>query len=196
MRPDDEATGANAEARHRAMFEQLRVMLATDGIDVIHDDFRYEAFGFWNLTIARAGRRFAVSWDALESTLECTTLVQAPPLHSLRSFAHQKLKDGLPPATLPVVRSFIVDQTGRVLRGEVPLPRPFMVSRSTSGLGIIGSALIILGLALAAGRFGLRAFFATLITHPNLESLGVAQTIVAGVLLVAVALSRTFATAK
>lgn len=76
-----------------------------------------------------------------------------------------------------------------VLQGDLtalgPKPQPIADS-SGSGLRTIGWGVVLLGVILAAWKFGLVTFVKLLVTAPNLEVLGVAQPIVAGFLLVAI----------
>ena len=192
---DTSMVRAEYEARHRAMIERLAPLLAAEKVEIVVDDYRYESFGFWNLTVARDGHRFEVSWDAFDKVLSCTYvgthLVGAPPLHSIPSLAEQELKAGLEPETLPHVSAFILEHTGRVVRGEVvPPPPEKMYFEFETILGAVGAGLVLVGLILAARSFGLRGFFVTLFTSLNFEALGIAQTIMAGLVLVAVAVYR------
>jgi hypothetical protein len=187
---------AEAEVQHRAMVDELRTMLAADGIEIVSDEYHYESFGLWVLTVVRDGHPFKVSWDGFEWELECFYVMEAPPLHSIPSFAHRKLRQGLRPETLPLVRAFVVEQSGRALRGEVVPPQPVSYAGFNPGLGTIGLGLIGVGLFLAVRTFDLSNFPSVVFPRPNLEMFSGAPAIVAGVVLLVIAARRRRAGAR
>lgn len=109
------------EAHHSEMVERLRELFRADGIEIVAQEYSNASFGLWVLTLTREGRTFCVSSDVFDNRLGLWLGPRDQPADIL---AEIRFNEGLKPETLETVRSFVVEQTGRILRGEV-IRQPF-----------------------------------------------------------------------